>query len=49
MSQKVIRTNRDGNYSNVDVLNKLLEDGWFVVMVNPIGVYLEYIIQNNNP
>mgnify|MGYP003669948691 CR=1 FL=1 len=47
MEQKVVRTCKDLNYSNLKNLNDYLEKGWFVVMVNPIGNYLEYIIQIN--
>ena len=49
MKQRAIRTNTNGTYSNLDDLNKLFEQGWFLVIVTPIGNYLEYIIQNNNP
>ena len=47
--QRVIRTNYSEYLSNVDVLNSHFEQGWVVVLVTPIGSYLEYIIQNNNP
>jgi hypothetical protein len=48
MKQTIIRTYKDFNYSNLSTLDKLLKDGWFVVFVNPIGDYLEYILQKNN-
>lgn len=48
MKQQVIRTSKDFNYSNLDNLNKLLNDGWSVIFVNPIGNYLEYILQKND-
>ena len=48
MEQRVIRTNLNVINTNIDVLNNLFQQGWFVVIVTPIGLYLEYIIQNNN-
>lgn len=41
----VIRTCSDANYSNIAHLNEYLSDGCIVVIVNPIGKYLEYILQ----
>lgn len=46
--QKVVRTNcfmtRDG-IKGTEALDEALADGWQVVMCNPIGECLEYIVQ----
>lgn len=47
MRQMVIRTCFDANYSNIANLNEYLSNGWIVAMVNPIGKYLEYILQKS--
>ena len=43
----IIRTCSDASYSNITHLNEYLSNGWIVVMVNPIGKYLEYILQKD--
>ena len=48
--QKVVRTipSRPGSYynsGNTEKLQKLLSDGYYVVMCNPTGNYLEYIVE----
>lgn len=40
--QKIIRTASD---STPDAINRLLQDGWIVVSVMPIGNKLEYVVE----
>lgn len=47
MKQMLIRTSRNVNYPNLNEVNKYLSEGWIVLMVNPIGDYLEYVLQKN--
>ena len=47
MEQMVIRTCSDPSYDNIRNLNTYLSDGWSVVLVSPIGRYLEYILQKS--
>jgi hypothetical protein len=44
MKQMIIRTANENSYS-IDSINKYLSNGWVVLMVNPIGKYLEYVLQ----
>ena len=45
MVQMVIRISKD---SNLVQFNVYLKEGWFVVMGNPLGDYIEYILQKGN-
>lgn len=42
MKQKVIRTGQTNGYND---LEKLLNNGWLVKHITPIGAELEYILE----
>lgn len=45
IAQKVVRTRETFTGSDTKELSEALADGWQVVMCNPIGECLEYILQ----
>jgi hypothetical protein len=44
MKQMIIRTANE-NINTINSINRYLSNGWVVLMVNPIGNYLEYVLQ----
>ena len=47
MKQMIIRTSNN-NLNTLNDVNAYLSLGWVVLMVNPIGDYLEYVLQFKN-
>jgi hypothetical protein len=47
MKQMIIRTSKNARYIKSSAVNKYLSNGWIVLMANPIGDYIEYVLQKN--
>jgi hypothetical protein len=45
MKQRIIRTYKGSDSSNVRTVNEYLNEGWKVIIVTPIGDSLEYVLQ----